>query len=516
MDQTPNQPGLQGRELLIGEILRRAFESVPESPAASMGEDVRTYADLARDSCRIAHALRASGAVRFGDRVVCWVDTSLDVLSLFFAIAKLGAVFAPLNARLLAEEAGSVALLAKGSLLITDAGRWADAARVAELAGIDRVALLPAGENVETREADLVLDPTSLDDPREPVDEPRLCESDPHVIFFTSGSTGRPKGVVLSHRANWLRGFQGVFRDEPERTVCMFPLFHMAGFTLAVSAWQTRGEIILAEPNAKSILDAIASRRANRLYALPLVWKRILEEDTTRWDLSSLTQLDTGTSATPIELLEEMKARFPNPALRIYYGSTECGSATALCNADVMRKPGSVGRAAASVDIRIADDGEILVRSPYLMDGYFGDPDASRLAFVDGWFATGDLGSMDDEGFLSVVGRKKEVLRTGGESVSPAEVEAVLRSVSGVAEVAVIGLPDVDWGEVVCAAIVPAEGAELTLAILRKHCEGKLAGFKQPRRIALLESLPRTAATAQVQRTLLVEQILAKGLAAES
>jgi fatty-acyl-CoA synthase len=504
--------GAPGRELLIGEILRRAVESVPDEIAASRGAETRSYARLSRDADRLAHALRESGAVAYGDRVVCWLDTSLDVLALFFALARLGAVFAPLNARLGPDEAGAVAHLARGTLLVTDSARSGDAERVAKLAEIDRVACLTDRDALSLPTGPLLLDAERLDDPPAPIEEPRLVETDPHVIFFTSGSTGRPKGVVLSHRANWLRGFHGVFRDEPERTVCMFPLFHMAGFTLAISAWQTRGEIILADATAQSILEAIDSRRANRIYALPLVWNRILEADTDAFDLSSLKQLDTGTSATPIELLEALKHRFPEPTLRIYYGSTECGSATALPDADVMRKPGSVGRAAASVDLRLAEDGEILVRSPFLMDGYFDDPEATASALVDGWFATGDLGALDDEGFLSIVGRKKEVLRTGGESVSPAEVEAVLRDAPGVEEVAVVGLPDDEWGEVVCAAVVPAPGSTPSLSQLRAHCEGRLAGFKKPKRLALLEALPRTAATAQVQRTLLVERIMAQGL----
>ncbi|HPG24160.1 MAG TPA: fatty acid--CoA ligase family protein, partial [Myxococcota bacterium] len=319
-----------------------------------------------------------------------------------------------------------------------------------------------------------------------------------------------------SHRANWLRGFQGVFRDEPERTVCMFPLFHMAGFTLAISAWQTRGEITYTDASADSLLEAVERRRANRLYGLPLVWKRVVEADLDRYDLSTLEQLDTGTSATPIELLREMKARFPKAKVRIYYGSTEVGSATALADVDVLRKPGSVGVASPNVDVRLAPDGEICVRSPYLMDGYFDDPEATSAALVDGWFHTGDLGALDAEGYLAIVGRKKEVLRTGGESVSPTEVEAVLRDAPGVEEVAIVGLPDPDWGEVLCAAVVAKAGVAEdgpSLESLRRHCEGRLAGFKQPRRIARLDALPRTAATAQVQRTLLVERILAEGLA---
>ena len=213
--------------------------------------------------------------------------------------------------------------------------------------------------------------------------------------------------------------------------------------------------------------------------------------------------------------MREIKARFPAAAVRIYYGSTEVGSATALCDADVLRKPGSVGPASVSVDVRLAEDGEVCVRSPFLMDGYFDDPQATAAALVDGWFLTGDLGALDDDGYLSIVGRKKEILRTGGESVSPSEVEAVLRDAPGVEDVAVVGLPDPDWGEVLCAAVVPKPGALVTLEDLKNRCEGKLAGFKKPRRIALLPVLPRTVATGQVQRTLLVEQILSGGLSSE-
>lgn len=544
-----------GRRLLVGDIIRRAAATVPARPAVAVGADQRTYGELEREAERLAHSLRSELGIGYGDRVLGWIDTAIEVMPLFVALARLGAVFAPLNARLSADEAGDVAKLARGQLLVVDPARAGDAERLAKRAGIDRIALLPvvrtlgdeasaprgsgsssagsggsssgtsAGERTSVAASAtgragggdfFALAAKRLPDPPSPVLEPRLVETDPHVIFFTSGSTGRPKGVVLSHRANWLRGFQGVFRDEPERTVCMFPLFHMAGFTLALSAWQTRGEVAYTTANADALLRMVEGRRANRLYGLPVVWKRILEADLSAYDLTSLEQLDTGTSATPIELLQEMKARFPRARVRIYYGSTEVGTANALSDADVLRKPGSVGPAAVSVDVRLARDGEICVRSPFLCDGYFDDPEATAAAFVDGWFHTGDLGVLDGEGHLSIIGRKKEILRTGGESVSPAEVEAVLRSAEGIEDVALVGLPDPHWGDLLCAAVVVRPGAEVTLTALQAHCEGRLAGFKKPRRIARLASLPRTAATNQVQRTLLVEQIVSNGLAQEA
>ncbi len=515
-----------GGELLIGDILRRASETVPENPAATVGATTLSYAELERDANRLAHALRTQLGIGHGDRVAGWAETSLEVLPLFVALAKLGAVFAPLNARLGAAEAGEVAVLARATLLIADTYHASGAAEVAKLARIDRWALLPvdaAGRDSAEHDAGgdpdrLVLDARALPDPDATIEEPALRETDPHVIFFTSGSTGRPKGVVLSHRANWLRAFQGVFRDEPERTVCAFPLFHMAAFTLALAAWQTRGEITYTAATAEALLEAVERRRATRINGIPLLWKRIIDSDISRFDVSSLKQLDTGTSATPIELIREIKASFPDACVRIFYGSTEVGSAMSLTDIDILRKPGAVGIPSNNVDVRLAADGEIEVRSPYLMDGYFDDPETTAAVMKDGWFAMGDMGAQDDEGYYSIVGRKKEILRTGGESVSPSEVEGVLRDFSGVREIAIVGLPDPSWGEVLCAAVVlapGAAGAEVTLESLQAHCEGRLAGFKKPRRIAVLEALPRTAATNQVQRTLLVEKILTDGLATE-
>ncbi len=491
--------------LLIGDIFRRNADVVPDAVAASLGDATLTHRALDEAGNRTAHALRELG-VRHGDRVASWADTCLEVLPLFVALAKLGAVFAPLNARLGADEAAAVARLARARLLVSDPAHAEAAGLVAKEAGVPDVARLGGGPGPST---DLAVEAARFEPA--PPEEPALRETDTQVIFFTSGSTGRPKGVVLSHRANFLRTFQGVFRDEPERSVCMFPLFHMAAFTLGLTAWQTRGEIaFVGSATADEILAAVERRRGNRLYCIPAVWARILATDPARHDTSSLREIDTGTSATPIELVRALKERFPGTRTRIYYGSTEVGSGTTLPDADVLRKPGSVGPPSPGVDLRLAESGEVCLRSAYLCDGYFDDPEATSAALVDGWFHTGDLGTLDGEGHLSIVGRLKEIIRSGGESVAPSEVEAALADHPLLEEVAVVGVPDPTWGEVVCAVVVPRAGASPTLEQVQAHCEGRLAGFKKPRRLECVGALPRTAATGQVQRPLLVEEILSR------
>lgn len=483
----------EGRELLVSRLLRTNAAAVPDRVAASLGDETLTHAELDRAADRWARRLHAAG-VRRGNRVVGWMAGDLEVLTLFAGLSRLGAVFAPLNSAFNADEAIEVAGVAQPHFLIADGTKRALAAQVADSIG--------------ARCLERDVEDSSTPNSDAPYEDPELLETDAHMMFFTSGSTGRPKSVVLSHRANFLRSFQGVFRGDREVSVCMFPLFHMAPFTLALAAWQTRGEIVIVpKPTADALLEAVERRRANRLYCIPAVWRRILEADLDRYDLSTLVDVDTGTSATPIGLLRSLKERLPQASLRIFYGSTETGSATLLAGGDVFDRPGSVGRAAQGGEIRLAEDGEVCVRSPYLFDEYFGDPDATAAALQDGFFRTGDLGAFDADGFLSIVGRKKEIIRTGGESVSPNEVEVVLAEHPDIDEVAVVGIPDVDWGEIVCAVVVTKAKRAPSLADLGRLCEGRLAGYKHPRRLEVREGLPRTAATGQVQRALLVQEI---------
>jgi fatty-acyl-CoA synthase len=482
--------------LLVGDVLRRASNAVPHRVAATVGDDRVTFAELDRASNQVAHALVGAG-VSYGDRVAWWGDTSLTALPVFGGLAKLGAAFAPVNGRLGVEEAGAVVGYARPRLLIVDPVRRDEGAEAAAIAGVPCIA------DLEARAATA----STVD-----AAEPQLDERDPHVIFFTSGSTGRPKGVVLSHRVTVLRSWPAVMADHRGATVCMFPLFHMAGWSMAMNAWQNRQAIhLVVNPDAEALLDAVEQQGATRLYCIPAVWARVLDADRSRYDLSSLVFADTGTSATPPELLAEIRAAFPDTITRVFYGSTEAGPATMLDPDDVLRKPGSVGLPTPGVEVELTDDGEVAVRSELLMDGYFEQPDATAEALHDGWYHTGDLGVMDDEGYLSIVGRARDVIRTGGETVSPAEVEAAVASHPAVREVAVVGIPDALWGEIVCAVVVPRQSPPpLTLDELRAHCNGRLAGFKRPRRLECVAELPRTAATGQIQRSLLVESVTAR------
>jgi acyl-CoA synthetase (AMP-forming)/AMP-acid ligase II len=233
----------------------------------------------------------------------------------------------------------------------------------------------------------------------------------------------------------------------------------------------------------------------------------VLAADRSAYDLSSLEECDTGTSATPPELIDAIRAALPNTVTRVMYGSTEAGPGTTLADHDLERKPGRVGLPGAGVDLRVAETGEVCLRSDFLMSGYFEDEESTSAALLDGWYHTGDVGSLDDEGYLSIVGRVRDVIRSGGETIAPAEVETALADHPAVAEVAVVGIPDAEWGEVVCAVVVTVEGTTVELADLRAHCEARLAAHKHPRRLEVATALPRTPATAQVQRTLLVERI---------
>jgi fatty-acyl-CoA synthase len=465
------------QRLLVGEVIRSAAGRNPTQLAVAHDGRELSYAEVAAGAEHLAAVLGARGIGR-GDRVAWWGANTVDAVALYFATAHIGAVLVPLNPGFGEVEAKPLLGLADAAIVVSDESHPGDAT-LGELLSASRPAV----------PGDWVVD-----------------EEDPHIIFFTSGTTGAPKGVVLSHRTEVLRGMLGGMSTWPRgATVCMFPQFHMAGWASTLEAWLSGETVVYVDGgDTTGVLDAVQRYGGYRLYCIPAVWRRILDLDLAAWDLTSLGQADSGTSATTATLLEDLRQAFPRTTTTITYGSTEAGLVTRMGPRDVLRKPGSVGPPAPTVYIRI-EDGELVVRSGHLMSGYFRNPEATAAALRDGWFYTGELAERDDEGFLRIVGRTREIIRTGGEWVAPAEVDAVLASHPAVEDVAVAGVPDEHWGEIVTAFVVPRPGASLELDDIRRHCENRLTSYKHPRALVVVDSVPRTKTTGQVQRRALTE-----------
>ncbi len=369
------------QQLLIGDVFANAARAAPARMAVVHGERSMDFGMLEAASNRLARHLGALG-VGHGARLATWCSTTLDAVPLFAAAAKLGAVLVPLNGLFEVGEVQSLVALAAPDVVVADTSHLSAGRRLSDtVLGLE--ALL---EDSERCGGERLPTPTSL------------TGADPHVVFFTSGSTGRPKGVVLSHEVNFLRSHPGALLEPRGAMVCPYPLFHMGAWTIAMQQWQTRDSVVLVAPEARSICEAVAASRATRLNCIPAVWRRILSElgdgagSAASRALRSLRFADTGTSATPPELLDALAGLLPAAQLRVFYGSTEAGTVTCLEQQDMARKPGSCGAPAPGVELRLGADAEVEVKSTTMFDGYLDDSDATAAAMVDGWYRTGDRG----------------------------------------------------------------------------------------------------------------------------
>ena len=494
--------------LLLGDILRRHAAVRGEKTAYVVGTDRVTYGEFHRRSNRLAHALARLG-VRRGDRVAVLATNRVEYPILYFAVLKLGAIVVPVNARFTADEVAHVVGRAEAATFFFGG----------ESASLVQGLRLPCVRHFIALDDAAVLDGGSDDDV-----PAALAETDPHVMLYTSGTTGAPKGTLLSHRAYFLQATTSHLQlgfGEDDVGLSMFPMFHMGGWALPLGFWHTGGTVVImpkAEPRA--ILEAIERERVTYFYAVPTVYESVLAvPDFDRFDLSSLRLLGGGTATMTREQVERIRRRFGCERMVILYGSTEAGPVSVLRPPDVGRRPETVGRPYLDVEVRLVDDdgrdvprgavGEIAVRSEFGMQGYWRNPEETARTIRDGWVHTGDLGIFDDEGFLSIVGRKKEVIRSGGENIFPAEIERVLLAHPGIAEAGVVGVPDARWGEAVVAAVVVRDGAVLTADDVVAHVRAHLAGYKKPARVCFVSELPRTAASRQVDKGRLREMVLA-------
>jgi acyl-CoA synthetase (AMP-forming)/AMP-acid ligase II len=504
--------------LLLGDVVRRQARIRPEKLAYVIGDHRVTYRRLNADANRLAHAVRALG-VRRGDRVATLAPNRVEYPAVYFAVAKLGAIHVPVNFRYRAGEIRYALAQSEASVALC--------AREFEAVVQDLRADLPALRHVIALDGDgpgSFADLTARASEAEPKAEPDLDERDPHVLLYTSGTTGDPKGALLSHRAYVLQATQSLRPSglgEDDVALCMFPMFHMGGWAMPLGYWATGATVVIMErADPGEILRTVARERVTYLYLIPTLYQAVFAlPEFEGTDVASLRALGSGTSAMSAAQVHEIMARFRNPSLFIMYGQSEAGPVATLRPSDVARKPTSVGRPVVNVDVRVVDGedrdvplgttGEIVCRSEYNMLGYWRLPEATAETLRGGWVHTGDLAAFDDEGFLHIAGRVKEMIKCGGENIFPAEVERCLLEHPGVAEVAVFGVPDAHWGEVAVAAVVARAGVALSETDVIEHVRARLAGYKKPRAVVFREALPRTASTRQVQKTVLREEWLA-------
>ncbi len=458
-----------------------------------------SYAELDRRAERAARLLRDRYSVGAGDRVAVIGGNRPEQLDLFFAIAKLGAVLVPVNWRLAPDEVAWVLADADPSVLAFGEDVAGTVAALLDGLWGGRCLALDGPGGSEERLA-------GMDDT--PVATEGVDEHTPLMLLYTSGTTGRPKGAVLTHGTitwNAINTAAGWDLHHDDVTLTHTPLFHTGGWNvLTLPLLHRGGTVVLAGGfDAGETLDAIGRHGVTVLFAVPTMFQMMLEHEAfAAAELASLRYFISGGAACPVPLIEAFQAR--GVVFKQGYGLTEVGpNCFVLHERDAVRKAGSVGFPTLHLDTRLVDGegravrpgevGELQLRGPTVCAGYWRNNGATAAAIDDdGWFATGDLFTCDEEGYHTVVGRLKEMYISGGENVYPAEVERVLYRAEGVTEAAVVGVPDVRWGEVGHAFIAGQSGdAPLDEEQLLSYCRAHLARYKVPKQLTILAQLPK-------------------------
>ena len=485
----------------LGDVVLRNARHFPKREAVVQGDVRLTHADLNTRANRLAHALRGLG-VRPGDRVALLARNDYRFVEIYFALPKIGAIFAPLS------------FWASSSELVYMLNHCS--ARVLIVSGAYVETLETIRPDVKYVRHFIVYDgvpPPALlaydgmlngGDDSEP--EPRPSPGDDTLILFTSGSTGQAKGAVYTHQAllhtaNAMALEYGV--RESDITLHFLPLFSSNLEHLLPLAYAGTSHVILPRFDAALVWETVERERVTHFDAVPTTMRLLLQEPSMeRRDLSSLRLVTYASEPMPPATITRWLESLPHCQAVQFYGMIEFLCITAQQPWAQLGKLGTVGRPHVGTDVRLVDEkgddvptgeiGEVIARSPCGMRGYWDDPQATALAVPDGWILTGDLGRFDGDGYLTLVGRKKDIIKSGGMGIPAAEVEGVIYEHSAVSEVAVIGIPDPDFGESVRAVVALKPGARLTEQELLGFCAERLAGYKRPRSVVFLDVLPKT------------------------
>ena len=515
----------RARQHSVGDLLRRTALRSPDKLAVVYGDDRYTFAEFDAAVNRAAGALAARG-LRKGDRLALLGRNSWSYAVLVFATAKLGVVLVPINFMLNADEIAFILGHSGASGIVADDALVGTAEQAVATSGAAlsiRGRISGAGEGTGAgREGGQ----TGWEDVHDwwsagPADDPEVlvADDDPLRLMYTSGTESRPKGVLLPSRSLISQYVScvidgGMAADDIE--VHSLPMYHCAQLDcfFSVDVYLGASSIILPAPDAATLLATIEREGVTKLFCPPTVWISLLRHpDFDTRDLSTLRKGYYGASAMPVEVLKELSRRLPDVRFWNFYGQTEMAPlATILRPDEQLPHAGSAGRPSINVETMLVDDdgepvppgtvGEIVHRSPHATLGYYEDEEKTADAFRGGWFHSGDLGVMTEDGYLSVVDRKKDMIKTGGENVASREVEEAIYELDGVAEVAVFGISHPTWIEAVTAVVVPKPDATLTEEAVHAHMKERLAGFKRPKYVVLADALPKNPSGKILKREL--------------
>ena len=489
-----------GHGSTVDGVLRRSARRTPARVAVDYGERSWTYEELDDAVSRAASVLLDQGLAP-GDRVGSYGHNSDAYLIGFLACARAGLVHVPVNQNLTGDDLAYIVGQSGSALVLVDpglAGQLPD--------GVRTLPLRDADGSLLDRQASAA-----------PYDGPEPRTDDLVQLLYTSGTTALPKGAMMSHRAlvhEYLSAITALDLSAGDRPVHSLPLYHSAQLHVFLLPYLAVGatNIILDAPDGDRLFDLIEAGRVDSLFAPPTVWIGLANRpDFATRDLSGLRKAYYGASVMPVPVLERLRERLPKLAFYNCFGQSEIGPLSMVLGPDEHKgRLDSCGRPVLFVDARVVDEdgkdvpdgtsGEVVYRSPQLCEGYWDKPEETEAAFRDGWFHSGDLAVRDAHGFFTVVDRVKDVINSGGVLVASRQVEDVLYTHEGVAEVAVIGLPDDRWIEAVTAVVVPR--GEVTEAQLIDHARQKLPHFKAPKRVVFVDELPRNASGKILKREL--------------
>lgn len=478
----------------------------PERTAIIYRNETISYGKFDTRIRRTAAMLNAHG-VGEDDVVALFMKNSPAFLELVFAISYLGAIFLPLNYRLAVSEVEYILTDSGAKLLLIDE----------ELSAICKVE--SAAELVMVS-PEAQLDSSRLATDGMLVPEPKVRRGDQLLrLMYTSGTTARPKGVMHTYNNLYWKSIDHTIAlgiSAEDRLLMVGPLYHVGAFDLpGIAVLWVGGTLCLhREFDPEAALTSIERHRLTCGWMAPVMISRTLAvESPERFDLSSFRWCIGGGEKTPESRIRDFTRVFKSGRYVDGYGLTEtCSGDTLMEPGKEIEKIGSTGRALAHVEIRILDnmgeplppnsEGEICLRGPKVTQGYWNAPDKTKESFYGDWFRTGDIGLLDEDGFLYITDRAKDMILTGAENVASCEVEEVLYKMPQVAEAAVIGAPDEQWGERVVAILVPRPGEEIDLQLVDQHCRKHLAGFKVPKEVRVLAELPRNPSGKILKRVL--------------